>query len=566
MIVSIVSGTFNRLASLIRMIESARASIPSGMTYEFVIVDGGSTDGTLQWLRLQRDVKLIEHGELRGAIRAFCEGAEAATGDFVLLANDDVSFIDNTSILRAITYLEQNPQCGAVAFMDDRLYTDPTDPVRYKAQTQRALDAAGKPTSVIYAQVGLFRRELGNLAGWWGAHHPIMNQAKTYGGDNHLSSQIWEFGYTVDIVPGVICADYRINDDLRKINDRANDSAYWKAFPDGPRLGSRSKIGNQIIIPAEHLRILYLPVFEPGHTTHKETKRGLYNALAKRGLVWEWDYLNERAELAQISAFSPHLILTQFHDSHRGNLILELRRRIPDAIFVNWNGDARALTDPAYIEMLLAVDLQLVVNAAALPAYQAAGIPAAYWQIGYEEALNPLQDVPAHDVIFLGNSYNAERQALGAVLRSLKCDVGIYGFGWRDADGSTLYDFNAGAGLYQKSKIAIADTFHDGKTEAQAFISNRTFQAMAVGAFVLQQRSPRLEEFTGLKANEHYAEWQTLEELPDKIAYYLKNTKERNRIAKVGHAFVLANYSFDRQVEKLFKDLLPMIERDYESA
>lgn len=565
MILSVVSGTYNRLASLARMIESARASIPTSISHEFVIVDGGSTDGTLQWLRIQPDVKLIEHGELRGAIKAFTEGATVAQGEFVLLANDDISFIDSTSILRALTYLEQNPKCGAVAFMDDRLYSDPTDPIRYKAQTQRAVGGDGKPTLIIYAQVGLFRKNLGDLAGWWGAADPIMGQARTYGADNWLSSKIWELGYTVDIVPDVICADYHINDSLRSTNSNAADSAYWKAYPKGPKIGSQAKIGDRLTVQSERLRILYLPIFEAGHPLQKQTKRGLYNALSKRGLVWEWDYLNERIDLNQIAAFAPHLILTQFHDAPQANLFLDLRRHAPDAYLINWNGDARHLTDPAYIDMLFVVDLQLVVNAAALETYLSVGIPAAYWQIGFEESV-PFHDAVAHDVIFQGNAYNEERRALGATLRSLQWNTGLYGQGWDNVDGVTLYDFDKGAGLYQRAKIAIADTFHDGKTEVQAFISNRTFQAIAAGAFVLQQHCPRLEEFTGLKAGVHYGEWHTLEDLPGQIDYYMKNIKKREKIAKAGHAFVLKNFSFDRQVEKLFHDLLPMIEGDYEPA
>ena len=73
--VSIVSGTFNRLPYLKRMIESGRKAMRpaghvhafEGVTWEFVIVDGGSTDGTLDWLRSQADVRVIEHGRLLGA-------------------------------------------------------------------------------------------------------------------------------------------------------------------------------------------------------------------------------------------------------------------------------------------------------------------------------------------------------------------------------------------------------------------------------------------------------------------------------------------------------------------
>src|SRR5574337_870823 len=107
MILSIVTGTYNRLPFLARMIESARRQIPRHISYEFVVVDGGSTDGTLHWLEQQLAVHVIYHGNLRGAIRAFCDGAKAAQGDYVLMANDDIEF-QPYSIMRGISYLEEH--------------------------------------------------------------------------------------------------------------------------------------------------------------------------------------------------------------------------------------------------------------------------------------------------------------------------------------------------------------------------------------------------------------------------------------------------------------------------
>jgi glycosyltransferase involved in cell wall biosynthesis len=72
--VSVVSGTFNRLVMLQKMVYSVRQST-AGLSYEIVLCDGGSTDGTLAWIKQQPDIRLIEHGELRGAIAAFNDAA-----------------------------------------------------------------------------------------------------------------------------------------------------------------------------------------------------------------------------------------------------------------------------------------------------------------------------------------------------------------------------------------------------------------------------------------------------------------------------------------------------------
>jgi glycosyltransferase involved in cell wall biosynthesis len=69
------------------MVKSARQSLSGcyGIQYEFVIVDGGSSDGTQKWCNSQSDIRLIEHLSLLGAVKAFNDGANAALGTYVVL-------------------------------------------------------------------------------------------------------------------------------------------------------------------------------------------------------------------------------------------------------------------------------------------------------------------------------------------------------------------------------------------------------------------------------------------------------------------------------------------------
>lgn len=181
MLISLVTGTYNRLPHLKAMIDSARLAMPAG-DYEIVVVDGGSTDGTLDYCRAQPDVVLIEHGGLRGAIRAFTDGGNAARGSYTLLANDDVVFPKREAILRAVRHLEENPTCGAVAFGDNRPQRG-YNGTGYKVNNQ-AVRVDGRLSQRPYAQVGLFRTALGKTVGWWGADDPCMSSAAagTYGG------------------------------------------------------------------------------------------------------------------------------------------------------------------------------------------------------------------------------------------------------------------------------------------------------------------------------------------------------------------------------------------------
>lgn len=550
-LLSIVTGTFQRLDYLRAMMLSVREQLPVGFPYEFVIVDGGSTDGTEAWCKQQPDVTFIQQGKLLGAIRAFDAGCEAAHGEFVLIANDDV-LVHHGSIVNALLHLYRTPTCGAVAFMDNRRAPG-YDTDAFKVQRIRAVKD-GRITDVVYAQVGLFRRELGKIAGWWGSNDPHMGELHTYGGDAYLSARLWELGYTVDAVEGAQATDRVAPDNLRQHNHEIEQrigSAYYRKYPHGVPIGAPAA-------PAqEHLRILYLPLFSPGYGRYKT---GLYDALAKHGTVYELDYHQHRAHLAAaVHAFQPHLVISQFHNTNAvdASVVERLRELAPGAVWVNWNGDVylEALTEKAMLALLEHIDLQLVVNADALPIYAAHSIEAAYWQIGFEPVPDALPDMPAHDLLFMGNAYSPSRHELEAVLHTLSPNVGMYGWGWHNTSGNTFYDFAKGAALYRNCKIAIGDNQYGDK----GFVSNRLFEALANGAFLLHQRIPGLEELTGLVDGVHYVSWADYEDLRAKVRSYLKNDVQRERIAAAGEAFVREYHSFDARVKQLFEELLPRL-------
>lgn len=557
--ITIVTGTYNRRPYLERMASSVRASIPRGIPYDFVIVDGGSEDGTLEWCKTQADITLIEHGELRGAIKAFTDGGKAAKGEYVILANDDVEFIGD-GILRALVHLELNPTCGAVAFADNRPAPGYND--GYKVQTQSAQDPSGTPVSVPYAQVGMFRRWLADTVGWWGADDPIMSKARTYGGDNYLSSRIWEIGYSVDAVRGATVNDLIVKDELRDVNYKheAQPSPFYERYPYGPRLTPTTTLPN----PQDtKLRVLYAPVYEKNNAEQQKNKRGLREALARYFIVYELDYVNDSFDLSEIVAtFRPDVLFTQVHGSSgriTPALLAKVRGMSPRMLVLNWNGDVYedALLGKAAMTYLEHVDLQLVVNANVLEEYEKRGVRAAYWQVAFEPVSEPLPIVPKHDVIFLANNYSKSRTQIGQMLRELPCDVGLYGTGWPNASGQTLYDFTTGAALYRNAKIAIGDNQYNG----YGFVSNRMFEALANGAFMLHQRVDGMEHLLGLTDGVHYVAWDTPDDLREKVQYWLNasHQNKREKIAQTGQTFVRTFHSFDARVRELFLEIMPRL-------
>lgn len=550
-LVSVVTGTWNRIQPLQEMIASARLAIPSGIPYEFVIVDGGSTDGTVEWLQAQPDVH-YNPGDLDGAIKAFNTGAEAATGKYVILANDDILFFPD-SIMRAAIHLETNARCGAVAFADNRH-------AEYKRKPYAAaiMGVRGLPGNVgIYAQVGMFRRWLGNALNWWGYGEL---DARTYGGDNFLSARIYEAGYTVDAVDGAKIHDTIIEDELRQRGRAFEDTGYHKFYPDGPLASPEPKLPNP---DKEALRILYLPVFE-NHKVQKAQKRGLREALGHVGIVWEIDYYNVDNPVGTfkeaLSVFKPLLIVTQCQGADQlTTQLLQAARDYNRALVINWNGDywLHGLTSREMLALLKYVDLQLTVNAMALPIYEQHHIPAAYWQCAFEpvdEAILP--EMPHFDVVMTGNnnSLHQLRTDIETLLEELRrthgLSYGLYGDGWTTSQGNTLYNFAASRAIFKNAHIAISDTIDS--PDNRGFVSDRLWSILAAGgAIALQQFVPGLDELTGLRAGEHYIPWRTIDDLRTLIIRHLYETPLLD--AQPVRDYVLKHHSFDARVQQLLQ-------------
>lgn len=554
MIVSIVTGTYNRLQHLHNMIYSARNSIGLGMEYEIIVVDGGSTDGTLEWCKEQPDVKLIEHGELRGAVKAFNDGARASSGLYVILANDDIVFI-NESIMTAVAFMQDNPGVGIGCFYQDRYKQD------WHVEQMPAV-INGRQISAYYGQVCIVQRWLGDLVGWWGDY------LRTYGGDNELSCNVLEAGYKVLPIECAQIHDTTPMDGLRKIN---NDNVIKRGkHPDTEAFvkhwthanGRKGAIINSKPIPRQDVqrfrRVLYAPIYEPGYSIQKKSKRGLRDALARRMLVVECDYVAQTFDYVfdLANAFDPDLIITQIQSVDiklNAETIRELRHEHPGAKFVNWNGDYHPehLYSPDYIALLKQFDLNGFCTTAIQDRYEAEGVRWFYWQIGCEET-NVASDkfTPCYDLLFLANGYSDDRKHLVDILRRQRFTTGLYGI-WPPEYGSrgnNLYDFDGGARLYQASKLALSDSQWP---DVNGYCSNRLFQAMEAGACLLQQRFAGMEELLGLVDGENIVVWDKAEDLLDRIDYYLHHDEERRTIARNAREFMRAHHSFDVRVQEL---------------
>lgn len=227
--VAIVLGTYNRLALLKDAIESIRASAGrNGNVYAIIVIDGGSTDGTREWMQSSsnQDIWTIyQELPLTGAVRAFNLGFERAVNagfDYVAHLNDDIKILTLNAIDIAIEKLNADPKLGAVAFGYDL----------YKPGTFLCSQYGGK----TYVNFGVIRREAGMAVAraqgdptgcaWW---NPVY---RTYGADTEFGCQLAVLGWEVLAMPELHVRDLNAQDDLRKLNvgDFADSRLFYERW------------------------------------------------------------------------------------------------------------------------------------------------------------------------------------------------------------------------------------------------------------------------------------------------------------------------------------------------
>jgi GT2 family glycosyltransferase len=91
---SIIILTFNKLKYTQQCIESIRKYTKPN-NYEIIIVDNNSTDDTVGWLKQQTDIYTIYNTENMGFPSGCNQGIRVATGDEILLLNNDVMVTAN---------------------------------------------------------------------------------------------------------------------------------------------------------------------------------------------------------------------------------------------------------------------------------------------------------------------------------------------------------------------------------------------------------------------------------------------------------------------------------------
>lgn len=121
--VSIITSCYNRVTTIRSAIESVLAQDYDNI--EFIVVDGASTDGTLEIIREYIDrISIIISESDDGMYEAINKGIRAATGDVIGLLHSDDFFYDNGVVSRIVERLEATK---ADLLYGDGLFVNPNN-------------------------------------------------------------------------------------------------------------------------------------------------------------------------------------------------------------------------------------------------------------------------------------------------------------------------------------------------------------------------------------------------------------------------------------------------------
>lgn len=154
---------------------------------------------------------------------------------------------------------------------------------------------------------------------------------------------------------------------------------------------------------------------------------------------------------------------------------------------------------------------------------------------------------PAHELLVVANTRKTKRRVIEDLLPT-RHELAIYGKGWdehpaahRHVRGEHIPNEDLHR-YYASARIVLND--HWDAMREKGFISNRLYDALASGAFVITDHVDGLEE----EFDSGLVSYETPDELRDLVDRFLEDDDGRRRIAERGRQAVLDRHNFEQRV------------------
>lgn len=215
-----------------------------------------------------------------------------------------------------------------------------------------------------------------------------------------------------------------------------------------------------------------------------------------------------------------------------------------------------------------------------------------YKKIGYKNAIltqwacnhfncKKLNLEKIYDVTFIGMSHGNRRDIINNIINS-GINLKYWGYGWKEIPdnfffksfwffpkripylkklyqktinhikNSTRISQKDMIKVYNQTKINLNLNLSSNKKTVQ--LKGRNFEVPGCGGFLLTDYAPHLEDY--YEIGKEVVCFDNLEDLKEKINYYLKNEEEREKIALAGYIRTLNDHTYERRFTEIFNHII----------
>ena len=161
-----------------------------------------------------------------------------------------------------------------------------------------------------------------------------------------------------------------------------------------------------------------------------------------------------------------------------------------------------------------------------------------------------------HDVIFLGNAREnrPDGRAIVGDLIQTGLDFKVWGNLWdsllpKEHYGGRYWEYGRLEELYAGARITLND--HSPDMEREGFVSNKVFDILAGGGFVVSAKNKGLSPLF----QDAVPEYESAPQLKERLTYYLAHPEERQRLMAKGQK-IAGTHTYGKRAMQFMKDLV----------
>lgn len=254
-----------------------------------------------------------------------------------------------------------------------------------------------------------------------------------------------------------------------------------------------------------------------------------------------WTFLQKAIQL------SPDLILTVPMNYELWIETLHVVKANTGAITICWTTDDSWKYREVSKFIGNAYDMITTTYSDVLPLYNRNGIQNVHltqWAANSQTLHPPLKASECtYPVSFVGAAHGDRKQRIKALLQK-GIQVACFGHGWPAGSVSATNISN----IMRRSVISLNFANSKGANQIKA----RTFEVPGAGGFLLTESAPRLDRF--YRIGEEIDTFNGINELGEKIQFYLNHPSVRDRMAEAAFARTRSEHTYEHRLQALLED------------